>query len=442
MIGKALSRKTLSGGQNLVDPNDIPWSLLPAGFLDAAVSSLERAVGVPALLGVLLRVGQGCGMMPRKVYRRGRDGAREAAVDASVYELLHAAPSSESTPASFNADIGAAMGSLSKVFIRKIKSQTRRRVLELIVEDSTAWKPRRSAGKLVFDRVRDRGQTPPATTSDLIYVRGMAINGSLDPLSPIAAYRAGISVALQRQRFELNHFQHGAQPGTVLSFPADLSEDEALSWVKAWDSRHGGAEMAFRTAAIGGGATVTTLPVSLADAQFVESTRMTAEQIGGIYAMPKAFLNIGDNAPTDADWRFWVTFGLGWITNAVDQALNADRDLFPDRDMFSETVTDALLKPDIRTRYEAYKAARQAGWMTSNEIRRLENLPAHGDGDVLQVIPVGGGEPSSANSDDEDKQALIDWFEIEASSATGEARVVLDRVLDRARNGHTTPALP
>jgi hypothetical protein len=64
-------------------------------------------------------------------------------------------------------------------------------------------------------------------------------------------------------------------------------------------------------------------------------------------------------------------------------------DLFPrgGERMHVETIVDALLKPDIQTRYEAYKAARQAGWLTANEIRALENYPPVDGGDVLQVTP-------------------------------------------------------
>jgi hypothetical protein len=72
---------------------------------------------------------------------------------------------------------------------------------------------------------------------------------------------------------------------------------------------------------------------------------------------------------------------------AIDQALSASRLLFPrgGERMHVETLVDALLKPDIQTRYEAYKAARQAGWLTANEIRALENYPPKDGGDELQA---------------------------------------------------------
>src|SRR3546814_6395149 len=41
---------------------------------------------------------------------------------------------------------------------------------------------------------------------------------------------------------------------------------------------------------------------------------------------------------------------------------------------FFEFLPDALLKGDVKTRWEAYKAAREAGAMNADEIRKRENM--------------------------------------------------------------------
>jgi hypothetical protein len=82
---------------------------------------------------------------------------------------------------------------------------------------------------------------------------------------------------------------------------------------------------------------------------------------------------------------------LGPWTERFDSALNSDADLFPDgSDLFAEHKADGLLKPATRDRYEAYRAARQGGWVTPNELRRWENLPPVKGGDAIQLTPVGG----------------------------------------------------
>lgn len=399
MIGRALTRKSVSGIQNLINPTDVPWSLNPGGWLTGGTSgmSISTAVGLPALLGTLLRLGAGVGMAPQKVYE-GPAPNRSEATDTWQYALLHDRPSKEVPPITFRANLAVQAAGAGYGCVRKFKS-TRGRVVEMMVLDSSRVTPRRRNGQLVFEDRSGDGKTPVVRdSSDIIYVPAMSLDGGPVGVSPISAYRMAIQVALRRQRFELAHYVNGAQGGVLLTGPENMGPDEAQKWVELWDSHHQGEEQAFRTGAIGGGFTATPMPVSLVDAQFVEATRMTAEQTGAIYAMPKSFLNLSDIAPTELDWRFFVTFCCGPYWTTIDQAFNADQDLFPaGSGLKAETLTDGLLKPDIRTRYEAYRAARQAGWLTSNEVRARENIPPHADGDVLQVIPVGGGANPETN---------------------------------------------
>lgn len=435
-LGARPAGRPAGAGPQAAGPDPFPsWfpvpddeAILATGI--GAAGGMSRAVGVPALLSVVLRTGQGIGMLPVKVYRRDADGNREEAPDTQAWARLHDLPSSEATSPEFNADVGSSIAGLGKAVVRKIKSNTGRGVLELIVEDANAWKARRSGGRLVFDKVSDGGQTPPLDRRDLIYMRGLALNGSLEPLSPIGAHRQALtSVGLLRQTFERSHYRNGARPWTVLTGPEDMEREELGEWVDAWNETAQGADQAGGTAAIAGGFKVESLPINFSDAQFVEANQWTAAQVGAVYGMPRPFLNLSDVAPTEADWRYWVTFGLGWIAGVRDAAFSADPDLFPREadGAYAETVTDALLKPDTVKRFEAYKAARHAGWLTSNEVRRLENYPPHPDGDVLQAIPVGGGESQAQKT-----QALDRIDELVAAAEHAEQAGTLADVIASA----------
>jgi HK97 family phage portal protein len=161
--------------------------------------------------------------------------------------------------------------------------------------------------------------------------------------------------------------------------------------VEFWDERHRGSGNVSRTAALGGGAKANQIPISLEDAQFVESNQFTARQVASIYGLPPAFLCLGEQGMSDKDWTQLLTFGLGWIYTAIDQAFNADRDLFPPGSgLFCEHLSDGLIRFDPVTRFLGHVKSRQGGWITGNEIRRLENMPPHPDGDELQKTPVGG----------------------------------------------------
>ena len=43
---------------------------------------------------------------------------------------------------------------------------------------------------------------------------------------------------------------------------------------------------------------------------------------------------------------------------------------------------EGLLRGDLKSRYESYTKARNWGWLSANDIRRLESLPPIENGDV------------------------------------------------------------
>lgn len=374
-----------------------PSELVGGGLLGSTRVHLEQAVGIPALLGVMLRTSLLAAGVPLKVYR-GQSPDRGVADDSWQYHALHDRPNRDGLGAqAFYADIFFSLAGAGYACIRKHPGlePASRRTYSFEPLDVTKTTPKRDdLGQLIFE-YRDGGKPEILTQRDVIYVRGPAMPGSLVGLSPIAAARLGITTALKRQLFEARYYDRNAEARVVLSFPERMTRTEAEGWVDMWDEDHSGPENWHSTGAIGGGATVTTVPVSLVDAQYVEANQFTAAQLGAIYGMPLPFLNLGDNSPTEEDWRYLVTAGIGWMLTAVAQAFTQDRDVFPietdpRQRMLAEHVVDALTKADIKTRYDAYKAARQAGWLTANEIRAKENYPPDDRGDDLQATPVGG----------------------------------------------------
>jgi phage portal protein BeeE len=61
--------------------------------------------------------------------------------------------------------------------------------------------------------------------------------------------------------------------------------------------------------------------------------------------------------------------------------------------IFAEFLVDGLLRGDIKSRYEAYNIGRNGGWLSANDIRRLENMNDINSGDVylvpLNMTPAG-----------------------------------------------------
>lgn len=376
----------------VIDPENWPWSL-PAdvALLGGGAADARRAVGVPALLGVLRLISGSVGMMPTIVYQQ-KGETRERARDSWQWELLHQRPS-EQTAAAFRSDLAMSLATAGDFFVRKLKVRagTRdERVGQLIVLDPRQVRPYRENGFLYFED-QSEGTARRRTSTEIIHGRLGAYPGGLCGIAPISELRLAVQAALSRMQFELSHYRNDARPGINITFPGGITVEQAREWLELWKVEHQGLQNVGQPSVMGGGGTIDVLPISLADAQFAEATRLTREQVCGVYQVPPGL--VGDTAQpaSERDEIRFVKFALGPIVTAIDETLSADRDLFPARSgMWVEHLADALLRPDTRTRYEAYKAARQGSWMAPNEIRALENLPAVPGGDEIQLTPVGG----------------------------------------------------
>ena len=74
---------------------------------------------------------------------------------------------------------------------------------------------------------------------------------------------------------------------------------------------------------------------------------------------------------------FYQTFkeAIYPITKAFETALNRELLLEKEKkNMFFEFDIKEIIKANVKERYEAYKIAKETGWLSFNEIRRMENM--------------------------------------------------------------------
>lgn len=132
----------------------------------------------------------------------------------------------------------------------------------------------------------------------------------------------------------------------------------------------------------------------LASAKIVSISHLPAEptfdlEVSGTHSFIAdgvASHNSTNNNIENQSLHFVIYSLMPWIRSG-EQTLNM-RLLSPSeqRDMFFEHTLNGLLRGDQKSRYESYKVALGNGFMTINEVRRLENLnPIGPEGDVNYV---------------------------------------------------------
>ena len=127
--------------------------------------------------------------------------------------------------------------------------------------------------------------------------------------------------------------------------------------------------------------------ISPKDALWIEAQQFDTLEIARIFGVPSSLMMtaIDGNSMTysnvEQEWLGFVRFGL-MAYLLVDPGRPHGAHPAGQRVRFN---LDALLRSDTTTRYAAHRTALEAGFLTRDEVRAIENLPALTDAQRVEV---------------------------------------------------------
>lgn len=205
-------------------------------------------------------------------------------------------------------------------------------------------------------------------------------------MSPIENARQTIAAGLSAEQFGASFFTGGGVPNAILYSETELTAEQASGIKSAFAS----ATMNNREPAVmGAGLKYERVSVNPDEAQFLDAQRFTVEQIARLFAVPVELIggSSGGGSLTYANRESrnadFMSYGLLPYLVAIEDGLSALVPK-PQRVRFN---TDALLRSDLKTRYEAHAIALSNGFLTVDEVRQLEDMPPMG-GDVAPAVEV------------------------------------------------------
>jgi HK97 family phage portal protein len=213
--------------------------------------------------------------------------------------------------------------------------------------------------------------------ADVWHVRAYVFPGSVVGLSPIQPARQAVGLGLAAERFGGRWFGDGATPQGVLTSDQRINTEQAEALRDRWDARHKGRR---RIAVLGDGAKFQPITVPPEESQFLETTKANVATIARFYGVPPEMVageTAGHMAYTSPELR-----SLDLLTYAVRPWLvrleNAISALLPRR-LTVKFNADAIVRVDLKTRYEAHEIGLRAGFLTLAEVRELvSDLPERG----------------------------------------------------------------
>ncbi len=153
--------------------------------------------------------------------------------------------------------------------------------------------------------------------------------------------------------------------------------------------------------------------MSAADAQLLETRQFGVEEIGRWFGVPAALINSSSRTSGASIEQIVESFYRSTIHPlccSVEQAIMQRVFTAAERAKYvAEFKMSALLRASVSSRYDSYSKALQNGFMTRNEVRKLENLPPVDGADQLTaqsnlwpVNQLGEQQASQSNSVPED----------------------------------------
>ncbi|MGW4703261.1 phage portal protein [Streptomyces sp. NPDC004285] len=231
----------------------------------------------------------------------------------------------------------------------------------------------------------DWGKVWRLTPRDILHIPGLGYDG-LAGCSPVRAAAQGIGLAQAAETGAAKLFGAGNLVSGVLQTEQRLTQEQAQALKSRWQSKMSGIQNAHEVAVLDAGASFQPVTMPLKDSQFLESREFQVAEIARMFGVP-LFLLMETSKSTswgtglEQQAQGWVTFDLSptWLA-PTEQRIT--KELLPAGE-YSHYALQGLLRGDSAARATFYRAMRDIGAFSSNDIRNLEDLPPIGpEGDI------------------------------------------------------------
>lgn len=235
----------------------------------------------------------------------------------------------------------------------------------------------------------DGKQTKLTPEEILHFKNGVTLDGLIG-VAPLDYLKGLMENAASSEKFVNNFYKQGLQSKGIVQYIGDLDERAKRVFRENFESMSSGLNNSHRVALLPIGYQFQPISLSMVDAQFLENTELSIKQIATAYGIKMHQLNDLSKAThtnIEQQQRQFYTDTLQARLTMYEQEMCFK--LFLDSELeqgyYLKFNVDAILRADLKTRYEAYRTAIQGGFLKPNEARAKEDLPPEEGGDQLLV---------------------------------------------------------
>lgn len=372
------------------------YTFFMGGSSAGKVVTERSAMQMTAVYSCVRILAEAVAGLPLHLYRYKEGGGKEKAINTNLYHLLHDEPNPEMSSFVFRETLMTHLLLWGNAYAQIIRNGKGEVIALYPLMPNKMRVDRDESGHIYYEyrKTTDEAnakenETVILSSFDVLHIPGLGFDG-LVGYSPIAMAKNAIGLAIATEEYGAKFFANGAAPSGVLEHPGTIKDPQRVR--EAWQSQFGGSGNSGKVAVLEEGMKYTRISISPEQAQFLETRKFQINEIARIFRVPphmvgdlekSSFSNIEQQSLEFVKYTLdpWV---IRWEQSLARALLNPDEK----KEYFFKFNVEGLLRGDYASRMSGYATARQNGWMSTNDIRELENLdriPAEQGGDLYLV---------------------------------------------------------
>lgn len=373
--------------------------------------SSQKAMRLTAVFGCIRVLAESIGMLPCNLYKATGKG-KEKATSERLYRLLSLKPNGYMTPQEFWELLVVCLCLRGNFYAYKVKALGE--VVELLPLDPGCVQPKlNSQWEPVYQVTFPDGSTDVLGQDDIWHVRILTLDG-LVGLNPVAYAREAIALGLATEEHGSRLFKNGAVTSGVLRTEQTLTDDAYGRLKKDFEERHTGLGNAHRPMILEMGLDWKSMALNAEDSQFLETRKFQLEEICRLFRVPMHLVQNTDRAT----FNNIESLGIGFINYSlvpyltrIEQRINIGLVRESKQGAFyAKFNAGALLRGDMKSRFESYATAINWGMYSPNDCLELEDRNPRPGGDVYltpmnmttRPTTTDSGKPAEENNNGDD----------------------------------------
>jgi len=290
-------------------------------------------------------------------------------------------------------------------FVRKLRNPNTSEIVALSVLAPHRVDVVRNSEGLIEYKI-DAGKRRVAD-DDMLHITEMRQPGKLRGVSRIDTLRQTLGLSKALENFSAQFFGSGSTTSGIIETPHEMTQDQAKDLKDNWEREHRGLRKAYRPGILTGGAKFVKTAVDPDEAQMLGSREFSVEEIARIFRIPPHLLQSTkpgsmSYASVEENSKQFVTYTLLPYISKIEQAYSP----MLNGGAFMKFNVDGLLRANLTERFAAYSSATQAGYLSINDIHRLEDMEPVEGGEVYRV-PLANVDLGAASITELDKRVAM-----------------------------------